>query len=82
MTDGDVEEIVSKLGEAHINHNCRFGSISPADMMQVVKFNQNFEKMLSKTGSIIWATVLVAVIGGAISMFFIGFISKITGKIP
>lgn len=79
LTDADIDEIVDRLHKRQ-THVCRFGNIPPEDMVQVVKFNKNFEKMINKTGSIIWATVIVAIVGGAISMLFIGFVSKITGK--
>jgi hypothetical protein len=78
-----------ELGKEKRTHQCRFAEVQPdtlvralnlissQDFIDVLSFMKSFHKTYSKTGLIIWTTLVVSGIGGLIGLIGYGIIAKI-----
>jgi hypothetical protein len=76
LTDADIEAIAAAVIRLQ-PHSCRFIEISREDLEASVRFHRTVNELMSETGSTIRKTLIVAGIGGLISLLVIGLYAKI-----
>lgn len=80
LTDADIEAIADAVVRMQ-PHSCRFSSIDGDDLRASIRFHQTIEELMSETGSTIRKTLIVAGIGGLISLLIIGLYAWLKQKL-
>lgn len=76
LTDADVQAIASVV-QGLRKHECRFDSISQDDLRSTIEFKKHVNDLMAETGSTIRKTLVVAGLGGLMSLLMIGLYAKI-----
>jgi len=72
----EIKEIAREL--AHYQyHNCKFSGIEPEQLHAALRFYRHVDNLMIESGSTIRKTILVAGVGGLLSMLLLGIYSKI-----
>jgi len=80
LTDADIEAIAAAVVRLQ-PHSCRFTGINSEDLEASVRFHKTVDQLMSETGSTIRKTIIVAGIGGLISLLVLGIYAKIKQEI-
>jgi butyrate kinase len=75
LSDEDISAIVAALDQRQ-GHVCRF-TVTPEEVEETVKFRKHINDLMSETGSTIRKTILVAGVGGLISLLVLGLYAKL-----
>lgn len=75
ISDADIRALVQAL-KAHEEH-CRFKSIAPDDLHDVMVFVRSFSSALEEGKSVVRKTVLVLLIGGVVAILGLGSVEKL-----
>ena len=76
LTDADIEAIAIAVARLQ-PHSCRFNSIDREDLEASVRFHNTVNELMSETGSTVRKTLIVAGIGGLISLLILGVYARI-----
>jgi hypothetical protein len=86
LTNEDIIALVEALNKSQEGHACRFASISPEDLREMVKSHKNFNNIVSEGKSTIRKTLVVISVTCAVGVAVAGIVVKckeaILGKIP
>ena len=72
----DITAIIDGITESLSDHFCRFPSVKPEDMHEVIPFILKFKRLSEKVGSVILVVVVTAITGGCIALMSLGFWRK------
>jgi len=75
FSDEDIEALVQALSAR--SHTCRFGNLHPDRVYAAVRLTEHIESLLSETGSTVRKTILVAGIGGLLTLLILGLYAKL-----
>jgi len=76
LTDDDVEAIAAAVIRLQ-PHACRFSNIAHEDLEASVRFHKTVNDLMSETGSTVRKTLIVAGIGGLVSLLILGAYAKL-----
>jgi hypothetical protein len=76
LTDDDIEAIADAVIRRQ-PHACRFSDVDHDDLKASLRFHKTIEELMSETGSTVRKTLIVAGIGGLVSLLIIGLYAKI-----
>jgi len=76
LSDEDIERICEALARRQ-GHVCRFVNITPEQVEETIRFQRHVNTLVTETGSTIWKTIIVAGVGGMISLLVLGLYAKI-----
>jgi len=77
FSDEDIEALVKAIDARISVHICRYDGISPDRLHAAVRLTEHIESLLSETGSTVRKTVLVAGVGGLLTLLVLGLYAKI-----
>lgn len=75
LSDDDINAICDAL-EKRQGHVCRF-NVSPQEIDDAVRFQRHVNALVTETGSTIRKTIIVAGVGGMISLLVLGLYAKL-----
>lgn len=75
ISDADIQALVEAI-KNHDDH-CRFRTIEPNDLHDVMVFVRSFSAALEEGKSVVRKTVLVLLIGGVVAILGLGSVEKL-----
>lgn len=75
LSDEDIERICEAMAQRQ-HHECIL-TVSPGEVQEAVRFMLHINDLMSETGSTIRKTILVAGVGGLISLLVLGAYAKL-----
>jgi len=76
LSDEDIERLAEAVVIRQIHHACKL-TVTPEEVSEAVKFMKHVNSLMSETGSTIRKTILVAGVGGLISLLILGLYAKL-----
>lgn len=80
LSDEDIERLAEAVVARQIHHACKL-TVTPEEVSDAVKFMKHVNSLMSETGSTIRKTILVAGIGGVISLLILGVYAKLRNEL-
>lgn len=75
LSDADIKALISAMKE-HDDH-CRFKTIEPEDLHDVMVFVRSFSAALDEGKSVVRKTLIVLLIGGIVAVMGLGSVEKL-----
>lgn len=73
LTEHDLNAIAKLVGR----HPCRFANVDPQKMQNAIEFYDNCTSVAKKSSWLILATLIVGVVGGFLTLMYLGVAEKI-----
>lgn len=77
LTNEDITALVEALNKSQEGHTCRFASISPEDLLEMVKSHKNFNDIVSEGKTTARKTLVVITVTGAVGIALTGAAVKL-----
>ena len=75
ISDADIKALIEAMKD-HETH-CRFRSIQPDDLHDVMTFVRSFSSALEEGKSVVRKTLIVLLIGGVVAVLGLGSVEKL-----
>ena len=75
ISDADIKALIEAMKE-HDDH-CRFRTIEPEDLHDVMNFVRSFSAALEEGKSVVRKTIIVLLIGGIVAIMGLGSVEKL-----
>ena len=75
ISDADIKALIEAMKE-HDDH-CRFRTIEPEDLHDVMTFVRSFSAALEEGKSVVRKTIIVLLIGGIVAVMGLGSVEKL-----